>query len=104
MSAWLRGLTAAGLILIGAVITAGGTWVIVAKALELLTVVMSFLWAHGPTLFELDPRPVPQADLFWPALALIGGVLAFLVGWVAIVRGLSIAWPARFDRSQRDAS
>jgi hypothetical protein len=104
MDGWQRVLAATGLLLVGGFALVGGTALAVIKALEVLTVFLLSLWAAGPSLFDLEPRPVPAFDFFWPALALLTGVLILLLGWVTIIRGATLAWPRRFDRSASDAS
>jgi hypothetical protein len=89
------------MILIGIVALIAGTSLIVMKTLDVLSVTVSSLWAYGPSLFQLEPRPIPPFDFLWPALAVLGGLLVFSIEWVAIIKGASLAWPHRFDRSAR---
>lgn len=102
-----RGWVATGLLLGGAAILLGGTVLAVTKGSQILGMGVQVLWAwlsYVPILGESNPRQVPAHDFFWPVLALLGGFAAFLLGWVVIIRGASLAWPARFDRSQQNAS
>lgn len=107
MNVWQRGWAATGLLLGGTAILVGGTVLAVIKGAQLIGMGVQVLWAwfsYVPFLGEPNPRPIPTYDFFWPALALLGGFAAFFVGWVVIIRGASLAWPTRFDRSQQNAS
>lgn len=107
MDVWQRGWAATGLLLGGAAILLGGTVLAVIKGAQIIGMGVQVLWAwlsYVPILAEPNPRPIPAYDFFWPVLALLGGFAVFLIGWVVIIRGASLAWPTRFDRSQRNAS
>lgn len=85
----------------------GGTVLAVMKGSQILDMGLQVLGAwssYVPILAEPNPRPIPAYDFFWPTFALLGGFATFAVGWVVIIRGTEIAWPARFDRSQQSAS
>lgn len=107
MSVRRRGWAATGLLLGGAAMITGGTVLAVLKGAQIIGMGFQVLWAwlsYVPILAEANPRPIPAYDFFWPALALVGGLAAVFVGWVIIVRGVALAWPTRFDRSQQNAS
>ncbi|MFJ4160259.1 hypothetical protein [Microbacterium testaceum] len=79
---------------------------LVITAAQLVGMGVEVFWAwlsYVPFFAEVDPRPIPAYDFFWPSLALVGGLAAILAGWVVIIRAVSLAWPARSDRSRRDA-
>lgn len=102
-----RGWAATGMLLGGAALLLGGTVLAAVTASQIFGMGVQVLWAwfsYVPFLAEPDPRDIPTYDIFWPVLALLGGVAAFFIGWVVIIRGASLAWPTRFDRSQQDAS
>ncbi|KQQ69016.1 hypothetical protein [Microbacterium sp. Leaf320] len=106
MNVWRRGWAATGLLLGGAAIILGGTVLAVIMGSQIVGMGMQVLSAwlsYVPILAEPNPRQIPAYDFFRPVLALLGGFAAFLLGWVIIVRGVSLAWPTRFDRSPQDS-
>nr|WP_201469570.1 hypothetical protein [Microbacterium hydrocarbonoxydans] len=107
MNVWQRGRGATGLLLGGAAILVGGTVLAVIKGVQIIGMGVQVLWAwlsYVPILAEANPRQIPAYDFFWPVLAFLAGFAAFVLGWVLIIRGASLAWPTRFDRSQPNAS
>ncbi|EYT59746.1 MULTISPECIES: hypothetical protein [Microbacterium] len=107
MNVQQRGWAVTGLLLGGASILLGGTVLAVIQGAQIIGMGVQVLLAwlsYVPIFAEPNPRQIPTYDFFWPLLALLGGVAAFFLGWVVIIRGASLAWPTRFDRSQQNAS
>lgn len=107
MNVWQRVWAATGLLLGGAVILVGGTVLAVIKGSQVIGMGVQVFWAwlsYVPILAEPNPRQIPAYDFFWPVVALLGGFAAFFLGWVVIIRGASLAWPNRSDRSPQNAS
>lgn len=64
--------------------------------------VLFALWSWVPFFSAAsDGRPIPQYDFLSPSLALIGGLLLLLLGWVCIIQGVGLAWPDRVMASRQ---
>lgn len=102
MKAGQRGLAITGLLIGGATLLVGGTVLTVIKGSQMIGMsvqVFGAWFSYVPIFTEAAPKPIPAYDFFWPALTLVGGLAAFFLGWVVIIRGAALAWPTRFDRS-----
>lgn len=106
MNARQRGWAATGLLVGGAASLVGGTVLAVITGSHIIGTGAQVLWAwfsHVPFLAEANPRPIPAHDFFGPALAFLGGLAAVFLGWILIIRGATLAWPTRYDRSPQNA-
>ncbi|WP_460795833.1 hypothetical protein [Microbacterium sp. GXF0217] len=105
MSGSRRRLQATILLALGAIVLLIGTVLLVFMAVAISGMASSALGAVVswlPMFGSAGPgRPVPQHDFFSPSLAMLGGVLLFLSGWVMIIRGATAAWAGRFDGPRR---
>ncbi|MDR6691176.1 hypothetical protein J2X55_002088 [Microbacterium sp. 1154] len=104
MKAGQRGMAITGLLVGGAALLVGGMVLTVVKGSQIIGMgvqVFGAWFSYVPIFGEASPKPIPAYDFFWPALALVGGLAAFFLGWVVIIRSAALAWPTRFDRSLR---
>ena len=110
MTQWRRGLAAIALFLAGGCALIGGTTLAALQAIRLLLGVVGWaLWVflsgiRFPDAPKPEPIPFPVFDFLTPGLLLVLGVLILLLGWVALIKATTLAWPDRFDRSRQRTS
>lgn len=102
MKRWSGGLATAALFGGGGVAVIVGVTIAVVSALQVLRGIGMWgwwgLWSAALSQ-ESAPMTAPSVDFFGPGIMFALGVLVLLVGWVAVLRAATRAWPDRRDRS-----
>jgi hypothetical protein len=107
MTEWRRGTAAAALFGFGGCALVGGTTLAAFQAIQLVMGVTGWAWwvvlsgVRFPGGSKPKHVPFPTFDFLTPGLLLVVGVLVLLLGWVALIKAATLAWPDRRDRSIR---